>query len=164
MMRGENMFKRKSNKPVSNSKYKPTLSSSNEEQIKYRPECSVLAELRDVQSSIEKLEQRKRELEQNYFPMIYWVIAEMLEISKHVPSFMFRDKGVVDRESIEMALKGLREYFSEKNINSEKFDVDKFCGEVRDYIYNNEAIESTSDELKKMLEKQKQIKESLDIK
>lgn len=46
---------------------------------------------------------------------------------------------------------------------SDKFDVDKFCVEVRDYIKNNEAIKCTNNELKVMIEKQSQLKESLGV-
>ena len=150
--------------PNPNPDYKPPMGSACDN-IKQQSECSILAELRDVQNSIKKLEQRKRDLEHQYFPMIYWVMAAMLEIPKHIPSYLHRNSDeFVDRETIEMALNGLRCHLNEKNINSEKFNVDKFCAEVRDYIHNNEAIESTNNELKKMIERQSQLKESLRIK
>ena len=153
--------------PNPNPDYKPPqISLSHDvDNDKCTQECGMLAELRSVQKSIKELDQRKRDLEHQYFPTLYWMTAAMLKIIDRVPSyFIHRNNEVVDRETIEMALQCLRHHLNEKNINSEKFDVEKFCAEVKDYINNNEAIMSTSNELKMMTEKQSHLKESLGIK
>lgn len=152
--------------PNPNPNYKPPMGSRNDaDNTQCQQEHDVLTELRKVQDSIGELEQRKRDLEREHFPMIYWVIAAMMEVSERIPSYLFkRTNGIVNGEDIETALRCLRFYLDEKNINHEKFDVDKFCAEVKDYINNIEAIKSTENKLKKMCEKQSQLKKLLSIK
>ena len=152
--------------PNPNPDYKPPHISSSHyvDNDECTQECGMLAELRSVQKSIKELDQRKRDLEHQYFPTLYWMMAAMLKIIDRVPNYLIhRSNGVVDRETIEMALQCLRHHLNEKNINSDKFDVDKFCVEVRDYIKKKKKKKCTNNELKVMIEKQSQLKESLGV-
>lgn len=151
--------------PNPNPNYRPPMGSQDgSSNTQCKQDCNTLAELREVQSSIKELEQRKSDLEREHFPMIYWVIAAMMEVPERIPRYLFkRTNGIVDSGDIETALRCLRFYLDEKNINHEKFDVDKFCAEVKDYINNIGAITQVNNELQTMREKQSQLKDSLGI-
>lgn len=152
--------------PNPNPDYKPPMGLQNDfDNAQCQQESEVLAKLRDVQALIRELERRKEDLERQYFPMIYWATAAMMEVRDRIPRYHFKTpNGIVDRGDIETALQMLRFALDEKNINNEKFDADKFCVEVKDYINNDETIKAVDNELKMMREKQAQLKESLGIK
>ena len=152
--------------PNLNPNYKPPMGLQNDfDNAQCQQECEVLANLRGVQALIRELERRKEDLEHQHFPMIYWATAAMMEVRDRIPRYCFKTtNGIVDRGDIEAALQMLRFVLDGKNINNEKFDVDKFCVEVKDYINNDEAIKAIDNELKMMREKQAKLKESLGIK
>lgn len=152
--------------PNPNPDYKPPMGLQNDfDNAQCQQECEVLAKLRDVQALIRELERRKEDLERQHFPMLYWATAAMMEACDHIPRYHFKPtNGIVNKGDIETVLQMLRFHLDEKNINNEKFDVDKFCVEVKDYINNDEAIKAIDNELKMMREKQAQLKESLGIK
>lgn len=126
-------------------------------------DCLIL-DLRKVQNMIQEMELRLKNLQNKYFPMLFWWIAATMDAGRCMPGRYERgDFSNLTRGDIELCLKRLTFYLSNRNIMTDDFDVDQFCSEVRDYIKNDAAIKQTEESISKLKAEEKRIKGLLGI-
>lgn len=132
--------------------------------------CSVmdcrLADLRANQAAQKELASRIKDLEDKYFPMVYWWVV----ICTKVGQYCFLPHGSINRGNIEntlqMTLKELQidSRFFPQGLNVKKFDVDQFCTEMKDMFSVNQQIVELRKELSRLQESEKNLKQILQIK
>lgn len=131
-------------------------------------ECNVLNELRCVQNSIIELEQHKDDLEHMFFPTLYWAVVAIVGCTNgRIPGYLFYRGSVdhIDKEGVAMLLQYFKEELHKReDVNREKFDVDKFCQEVKDYMHTDDTLRNVNGKLNALYEKQSRLKEELGIK
>lgn len=126
-------------------------------------DCLIL-DLRKVQNMIQEMELRLKNLQNKYFPMLFWWIAATMDAGRCMPGRYERDDfSNLTRGDIELCLQRLTLYLSNRNIMTDDFDVDQFCSEVRDYIKNDAAIKQTEESISKLKAEEKRIKGLLGI-
>lgn len=125
--------------------------------------CALL-DLRRVQLAIQEMEERLRNLQDKYFPLLFWWVAAMSNAGECLPGYhRLGDLSHYTREDIQRCLNFLCIHISKRNITQDKFNVEQFCSEVRDFVKNKEAIAKTKKSLADLRAEEKRLKESLRI-
>lgn len=127
-------------------------------------DCLIL-ELRNTQNMIKELKIRIANLQNKYFPMLYWWLAFTMKAGKHIVwrIDMFKDASKPSKGDIQDCLNFLHYELHSKNITSDKFDIDQFCSEIRDFVENKDAIKSAEKSLAQLTEEEKRLKKLLGI-
>lgn len=147
-------------------KNKSEESSSEEPQTNVCSDSATCAlpDLRRVQLAIQEMEERLRNLQDKYFPLLFWWVAATMNAGECLPGYhKLRDLSHYTREDIQCCLNLLCIHISKRNITQDKFNVEQFCSEVRDFIKNKEAIAKTKKSLADLRAEEKRLKESLRI-
>ena len=128
--------------------------------------CALL-DLRRVQLAIQEMEERLRNLQDKYFPLLFWWVASTVNAGKYLPGhyghYKLEDLSHYTRGDIQRCLNLLCNHISKRNITQDKFNVEQFCSEVRDFVKNKEAIAKTTESLADLRAEEKRLKESLKI-
>lgn len=125
-----------------------------------------LNDLRNNQSTQRKIKERIKDLENQYFPMVYWWIVTCSKIGNHI---FLLDHGKVCRGDIERTLqKTICElkadsYFFSRGLNVNQFDVDQFCKEMRDIFTTDQQLKELNHELNELVKSEKNLKKVLGI-
>lgn len=124
----------------------------------------ALPDLRRVQLAIQEMEERLRNLQDKYFPLLFWWVAATMNAGECLPGrYKLGDLSHYTRGDIQHCLNLLCIHISKRNITQDKFNVEQFCSEVRDFIKNKEAIAKTEKSLADLRAEEKRLKESLRI-
>ena len=132
--------------------------------------CSVmdcrLADLRANQAAQKEISSRIKDLEDKYFPMVYWWIVTCSKIGNHI---FLLDHGKVCRGNIEITLqKTISELkansnFFPRGLNVNQFDVDQFCKEMKDIFTTDQQLKELNHELNELVKSEKNLKNVLGI-
>ena len=132
--------------------------------------CSVmdckLADLRANQAAQKELSSRIKDLEDKYFPMVYWWIVTCSKIGNYI---FLLDYGKVCRGDIKRTLQiTISELKADSNffprgLNVNQFDVDQFCKEMKDIFTTDQQLKELYHEFNELVESEKNLKKALDI-
>lgn len=156
------LFGRK-NEPEKSSSEEPQTNVCSDSVTCELSNCALL-DLRRVQLAIQEMEERLRNLQDKYFPLLFWWVAATVNAGECLPGrYKLGDLSHYTRGDIQHCLNLLCVHMSKRNITQDKFDVEQFCSEVRDFIKNKEAIAKTEKSLADLRAEEKRLKESLKI-
>ena len=128
-----------------------------------------LKKLRENQAAQKVVKERINVLKKKYFPMVYWWIVVCYKIGDRFylnPKHMCRgDIENVLQTTIDI-LRGSDSWFAKEILkidNFSEFNVDQFCKEMKDYFTAETQIAELNQELNKLVESEKNLKEILKI-
>lgn len=121
-----------------------------------------LNDLRNNQSTQRKIKERIKDLENQYFPMVYWWVCICQKVGKH--NIISRNN--ICRWEIERTVQ--RTIFELQTdpyhvMNECKFDVDQFCKEMKDIFTTDQQLKELNHELNELVESEKNLKKALGI-
>lgn len=124
-----------------------------------------LADLRSNQAAQKQIKQRITDLENKYFPLVYWWVVVCQKIGRCT----IIDSRHICRGDVEQTLQAtFRELkqdsrFFPRGLNESEFDVDRFCKEMKDYFTTDQQIAELNKELTQLQESEKNLKKILGI-
>ena len=128
-----------------------------------------LADLRSNQVAQKQIKQRITDLENKYFPMVYWWVLICYKIGSRMHfNSKYICRGLIE-DGLQMTLDVLKNkdgYLSHEILgdnNFSNFDVDQFCKEMKDYFSTDQQVAELNQELKKLVESEKNLKAILKI-
>lgn len=121
-----------------------------------------LNDLHNNQSTQKKIKERIKDLENQYFPMVYWwvyICQKVGECNIISPDNIccWEIERTIQRTIFELQTNPYHV------MNEYKFDVDQFCKEMKDIFTTDQQLKELNHELNELVESEKNLKKALGI-
>ena len=140
---------------------------------KSEPNCPLfsddcLSELRYVQDEIKRLNNRIKNLQNKYFPMVYWWIVTCISCyPRYLEIYLETSSNHLCRGEIEgvmgSVIRQLQSHLFSNGVDRQQFDVEQFCEEMKDLFVTDKRISELQERVFELKKSENNLKKILGI-